>query len=160
MHRIVGTMIGITKSHKNILRMRHRGVILIQTANEGNMPESDRAYGQVQYWNDRYTKCVPLSGQTGSLRGVADAFGSVLIVDALCHREAEEFEWYQAYDNVKDKIKAAFPDSNGKIINLGSGSSRDATPLTRCRLYCFRNWRRGEALTDRDPASSQLLSVN
>ena len=58
------------------------------------MPEADRTYGLVQYWNDRYTK------------------------------EAEEFEWYQSYDNIKDKIKAAFPDSNGKIINLGSGSSR------------------------------------
>merc|ERR1712167_115817 len=58
------------------------------------MPEDQRMYGAVTYWNDRYTK------------------------------EAEEFEWYQSYDNMKDKIKAAFPDSNGKILNIGSGSSR------------------------------------
>merc|ERR1711934_581702 len=58
------------------------------------MPEDQRMYGQMGYWNDRYTK------------------------------EAEEFEWYQSYDNVKDKIKASFPDTNGKILNIGSGSSR------------------------------------
>jgi len=58
------------------------------------MPEDQRMYGQVGYWDDRYTK------------------------------EAEEFEWYQSYDNFKDKIKAGFSDSNGKILNLGSGSSR------------------------------------
>merc|ERR1711939_862057 len=61
---------------------------------ETTMPEEDRMYGLVQYWDDRYGK------------------------------EAEEFEWYQSYDNIKDKIKAAFPDTNGKILNLGSGSSR------------------------------------
>merc|ERR1712199_88312 len=61
----------------------------------GEMPaEEERMYGEEAYWNDRYKK------------------------------EAEEFEWYQSYDNIKDKIKAAFPDSNGKILNLGSGSSR------------------------------------
>merc|ERR1711939_347022 len=61
---------------------------------ETTMPEEDRMYGLVQYWDDRYGK------------------------------EAEEFEWYQSYDSIKDKIKAAFPDTNGKILNLGSGSSR------------------------------------
>merc|ERR1711977_434886 len=51
-------------------------------------------YGENAYWNDRYTK------------------------------EAEEFEWYQSYDHIKDKIKAAFPDKSGKVLNLGCGSSR------------------------------------
>lgn len=51
-------------------------------------------YGMVSYWNDRYAK------------------------------EPEDFEWYQSYDNIKDKIKAAFPDAGGKILNIGSGTSR------------------------------------
>merc|ERR1712054_150645 len=59
------------------------------------MPEADRMYGQQGYWNGRYEK-----------------------------EDDTEFEWYQSYDNIKDKIKAAFPDTNGKIVNLGSGMSR------------------------------------
>merc|ERR1712167_117144 len=35
----------------------------------------------------------------------------------------DEFEWYQSYENIKDKINAAFPDKNGKVINLGCGTS-------------------------------------
>ena len=43
----------------------------------------------------------------------------------LNFRESEEFEWYQSYDSIKDKVKAAFPDTDGKILNIGSGSSRE-----------------------------------
>merc|ERR1712199_148089 len=59
------------------------------------MPEEDRMYGMSKYWEDRYKE------------------------------NDEPFEWYQSYDNIKDKIKAAFQNNtSGKILNLGCGNSR------------------------------------
>merc|ERR1719453_30952 len=59
------------------------------------MGDGERLYGDQAYWKDRYSK-----------------------------EDAEAFEWYQSYDHIKAHIKNAFPDTNGKVINLGCGSSR------------------------------------
>ena len=80
----------------------------------------------------------------------------------LARREAEEFEWYQSYDNIKDKIKAAFPDSNGKIINLGSGSSRKSRARRPCcpvaprATVSFRSRRCDAAPAGHDTASTAV----
>merc|ERR1711934_794942 len=56
--------------------------------------EEERMYGNSTYWEDRY------------------------------QRESEDFEWYQSYENIKDHIKDAFPDTEAKILNVGNGTSR------------------------------------
>lgn len=47
-------MIGVAKAHEMVVQIRHATVKLRRYT----MPEAERTYGLVQYWNDRYTKCV------------------------------------------------------------------------------------------------------
>merc|ERR1712167_105455 len=61
-----------------------------------SMPgEADRMYGQKSYWLDRYTQ-----------------------------ESDGDFEWYQSYAQLQPQIKAAFPDTSAKIVNLGCGNSK------------------------------------
>lgn len=65
------------------------------------MPSEERMYGQLSYWNERYTK------------------------------EEETFEWYQEYKNIAGKLKDEFPNKDCAVLNLGAGKSKLSTDMIK-----------------------------
>merc|ERR1712072_96637 len=73
-----------------------------QLATQANMGDGERMYGSMPYWEERYKT------------------------------NAETFEWYQSYEPaLKEHIRAAFPNTAGKCIDLGCGTSNLAKDMKK-----------------------------